>query len=80
MFSRFRMYVPALIGFSILLLVVDVLVLLFRALGMARGTAVYAGIVVFVVIAFLIARHLIRTPAKSEPMPQPGEVISGENP
>jgi TRAP-type C4-dicarboxylate transport system permease small subunit len=60
MLSRFRPHVHTMIGFSILLICVDAFILLFRALGLPRGTAIYAGIVSFVVVAFLIARHLIK--------------------
>jgi len=54
---RLRAHMPTLIGAGLLSLPLDGLILLFRLIGLSRPTAVYTGLLAFVALGSLLARH-----------------------
>lgn len=63
--ERLRRAAPLLIGSGTLLLVLDVLMLAYRALGLAKVPAIYAALLTLLVAAVLLTRrYLGKTPPK----------------
>ncbi|MEP7288638.1 MAG: hypothetical protein ABI947_23030 [Chloroflexota bacterium] len=52
---RFRALMPMLMGAAFLSVPIDVLILFYRLLGLSRPTAVYAGLLTFVVLSGTLA-------------------------
>jgi len=69
MFQHFRQQMPALMGAALLTLVVDGLILIYRLMGLSRPTAVYAGLLTFVLFGSVVARHVF----KPHPLNDSGE-------
>jgi|GEM_PF-1152260 len=61
MFQHFRQQMPALMGAALLTLVVDGLILIYRLVGLSRPSAVYAGLLTFVLFGSAVARRVFKT-------------------
>jgi len=60
-----RAQMPMLIGGSLLILAIDACVLLFRVIGLPRETALYAGLLTFVLLGTILARVALRPHASN---------------
>ena len=69
MFQHFRQQMPTLMGAALLTLVVDGLILIYRLMGLSRPTAVYAGLLTFVLFGSAVARRAF----KPHPLNDSGE-------
>ena len=69
-----RQHIPMVIGASLLLLVVDGFILIYRLSGLSRAAAVYAGLLTFVLLGSLLARRIfslhLPIQSKEDPMPK----------
>jgi hypothetical protein len=60
MFQLIRRQLPLIIGGAMLVIVFDVVVLLQRAIGVQKGTAVYLSLLIFSAVASMLIRQYIR--------------------
>jgi hypothetical protein len=70
MLLLFRQYIPFLIGCGALLLCLDVFTILYRALGLDKGTAIYAALITLLVVGYVLIRRYFkqdRVSATSQP-------------
>ena len=55
---RIRQHMVTLIGASLLVLVIDGFILIYRLIGLSRPVAVYAGLLTFVLLGSLLAQRI----------------------
>lgn len=64
MVQKIRRSTPTLIGGAVLLIVLDLLIAIYRMIGLDKAAAIYMAVLTFVGIAYLLARHHFKS--KSE--------------
>ena len=60
LFQRFGVQWPTLIGAALLLLALDMFILVYRLIGWPRPFAIYAGLLTFVMLGWLLGRQFFR--------------------
>lgn len=68
---RIRQHTPTLIGASLLVLVVDGFILIYRLIGLSRASAVYAGLFTFALLSSLLARRIFNLHLPIQPKEDP---------
>ncbi len=57
MLVKFRRHLPLIIGGSAVLIILDGIIAIYRAIGLDKGTAIYAGILTLGCVGWLLIRR-----------------------
>lgn len=61
--QRIRRLVPLMVGTGIFILMLDVVILVYRVIGLEKSFAIYAAILTFIGCSYLLTRHYFQKKA-----------------